>query len=148
MEGQQPLLYQGTTLLSQVKLPQTSVGQQLQGKNLLSIETLNAFNFDSTNWTKVILQHSMTCNASLLDTTYNIVVWDSEHQCVLPTSNVIFLIAFSPLQTLKLTELQVIYSWKDWLAAALKVIKQIQGKGVWVECLESEAGNKQIVPCT
>ena len=37
---------------------------------------------------------------------------------------------------------------KDWLAAALKEIKQLKGKGVWTECLKSEAGSGQIVPCT
>ena len=37
---------------------------------------------------------------------------------------------------------------KDWLAAALKEIKQLEGKGVWTECLKSEAGGEQIVPCT
>ena len=37
---------------------------------------------------------------------------------------------------------------KDWLAAALKEIKQLEGKGVWTECHKLEAGNEQIVPCT
>ena len=36
---------------------------------------------------------------------------------------------------------------KDWLAVALKEIKQLEGKGVWVKCLKLEAGNKEIVPC-
>ena len=30
----------------------------------------------------------------------------------------------------------------------LKEIKQLEGKGVWTECLKSEAGGEQIVPCT
>ena len=38
---------------------------------------------------------------------------------------------------------------KDWLAAALKEIKQLEGKGVWVEChKKSEADSEQIIPCT
>ena len=37
---------------------------------------------------------------------------------------------------------------KAWLAAALKEIKQLEGKGVWVKCLKLKACNKQIVPCT
>ena len=37
---------------------------------------------------------------------------------------------------------------KDWLAVALKEIKQLEGKGVWTECLKSEAGNEQIIPPT
>ena len=32
---------------------------------------------------------------------------------------------------------------KDWLAAALKEIKQLEGKGVWIECFKSEDGNEQ-----
>ena len=37
---------------------------------------------------------------------------------------------------------------KDWFAATLKEIKQLEGKGVWIECHKSEAGNEQIVSCT
>ena len=36
---------------------------------------------------------------------------------------------------------------KACLAATLKEIKQLEGKGVWLECLESKAGNEQIVLC-
>ena len=37
---------------------------------------------------------------------------------------------------------------KNWLAAALKEIKQLEVKGVWTKCHKSEAGNEQIIPCT
>ena len=36
---------------------------------------------------------------------------------------------------------------KDWLASALKEIRQLEKKGVWVECQKSEAKGQQIVPC-
>ena len=35
---------------------------------------------------------------------------------------------------------------KAWLAAALKEINPLEAKGVWVECLKSEAGGEPIVP--
>ena len=37
---------------------------------------------------------------------------------------------------------------KDWLASALKEIRQLEKKGVWVECKKSEAKGQQIIPCT
>ena len=37
---------------------------------------------------------------------------------------------------------------KDWLASALKEIRQLEKKGVWVECRKSEAKGQQIIPCT
>ena len=37
---------------------------------------------------------------------------------------------------------------KEWLAAALKEIRQLEGKKVWVECRKSEAKGQQIIPCT
>ena len=37
---------------------------------------------------------------------------------------------------------------KEWLAAALKEIRQLEGKKVWIECHKSEAKGEQIVPCT
>ena len=37
---------------------------------------------------------------------------------------------------------------KDWLAVALKEIKQLEGKGVWTECHKLEACNEQILACT
>ena len=37
---------------------------------------------------------------------------------------------------------------KDWLASALKEIRQLEKKGVWVECEKSEAKGQQIIPCT
>ena len=37
---------------------------------------------------------------------------------------------------------------KAWLASALKEIRQLEKKDVWVECLKSEAKGQQIVPCT
>ena len=49
LEGQQPSMYQQTTLPIQTELPLTSVGQQLRGQNLSSSETLNAFNANSTD---------------------------------------------------------------------------------------------------
>ena len=35
-----------------------------------------------------------------------------------------------------------------WLDAALKEIKQLESKKVWVECKKEEAKGEQIVPCT
>ena len=37
---------------------------------------------------------------------------------------------------------------KEWLAAALKEMRQLERKGVWTECLKSEAKGEQIIPCT
>ena len=37
---------------------------------------------------------------------------------------------------------------KEWSAAAPKEIRQLKRKGVWTECLESEADGEQIIPCT
>ena len=37
---------------------------------------------------------------------------------------------------------------KEWLAAALKEIRQPERKGVWTECLKSEAKGQQTIPCT
>ena len=37
---------------------------------------------------------------------------------------------------------------QSWLAAALKEIKQLEDKKVWVECRKDEANGQQIVPCT
>ena len=37
---------------------------------------------------------------------------------------------------------------KDWLAAALKEIKQLESKGVWTEVHKEEANGEQIIPCT
>ena len=37
---------------------------------------------------------------------------------------------------------------KDWLASALKEIRQLEKKGVWRECQKSEAKGQQIIPCT
>ena len=37
---------------------------------------------------------------------------------------------------------------QSWLAAALKEIKQLEDKKVWVECQKEEANGQQIVPCT
>ena len=37
---------------------------------------------------------------------------------------------------------------KEWLAAALKEIRQLESKNVWSECLKSEANGQQIIPCT
>ena len=37
---------------------------------------------------------------------------------------------------------------KDWLAAALKEIKYLENKKVWMECHKLEANGEQIVPCT
>ena len=37
---------------------------------------------------------------------------------------------------------------KEWLAAALKEIRQLEKKNVWSECLRSEANGRQIIPCT
>ena len=37
---------------------------------------------------------------------------------------------------------------KEWLAAALKEIRQLERKGVWTECLKSKANGEQIIPCT
>ena len=37
---------------------------------------------------------------------------------------------------------------KEWLATAPKEIKQLERKGVWTECLKSEAKGEQIIPCT
>ena len=37
---------------------------------------------------------------------------------------------------------------KAWLEAALKEIKQLEAKKVWVECLKTDANGEQIVPCT
>ena len=37
---------------------------------------------------------------------------------------------------------------KDWLASALKEIRQLKKKEVWVECKKSEAKGQQIDPCT
>ena len=37
---------------------------------------------------------------------------------------------------------------KEWPAAALKEIRQLERKGVWTECLKSKAKGQQIIPCT
>ena len=37
---------------------------------------------------------------------------------------------------------------KDWLASAPKEIRQLESKGVWVECKKSEAKGQQINLCT
>ena len=36
---------------------------------------------------------------------------------------------------------------KDWLAATLKVMRQLKRKKAWIECLKSEAKGQQIAPC-
>ena len=36
---------------------------------------------------------------------------------------------------------------KEWPAAALKEIRQLERKGIWTECLKSEAKGEQIIPC-
>ena len=37
---------------------------------------------------------------------------------------------------------------KEWSAAALKEIRQLERKGVWTECLKSKPNGQQIIPCT
>ena len=37
---------------------------------------------------------------------------------------------------------------KDWLAAALKEIKQLESKGAWTEAHKDKANGEQITPCT
>ena len=38
---------------------------------------------------------------------------------------------------------------KEWLAAALKEIRQLERKGsVWTECLKCNSDSQQIIPCT
>ena len=37
---------------------------------------------------------------------------------------------------------------KEWFVAALEEIRQLERKGAWTECLNSEANGKQIIPCT
>ena len=37
---------------------------------------------------------------------------------------------------------------QDWLASALKEIKQLESKGVWTEVHKNEANGEQIIPCT
>ena len=36
---------------------------------------------------------------------------------------------------------------KEWLSSALKEIRQLESKGVWVKCKKSEANGQQIIPC-
>lgn len=36
---------------------------------------------------------------------------------------------------------------KDWLASASKEIRQLESKGVWIECKKSGAKGQQIIPC-
>ena len=36
--------------------------------------------------------------------------------------------------------------WKEWLEAALEEIRQLEKKGAWTECFESEANGEEIIP--
>ena len=66
---------QQTATTDTPELPSTTTNHQHHGKNWSPSETLNAFNANNTNWTKIILQHPMACNASLSDTCNT--VWNS-----------------------------------------------------------------------
>ena len=37
---------------------------------------------------------------------------------------------------------------KEWLAEALKEIRQLERNGVWTECMKSKADGQQVIPCT